>query len=147
MEDQLLENVYIEVEQEDEEFEVLKNIPIASLAFNTPASTYIILRLPEDVSLLATSFTNTLKFVVKDVDAGPNDPGLTDEYPLEELSISVADHIQRVLKANFAAAWEEFDDSEGEAEETYFLTKFPTIKGRSTISRQLNLKKIQAPRP
>lgn len=82
MADQLLENVFIEVDQEDEEFEVLTRIPIASLPYNTTASSYIILRLPEEVSMLSTSLTNTLKFVVKDADAGPSDPGLTDEYPV-----------------------------------------------------------------
>ncbi|VDN14282.1 unnamed protein product [Dibothriocephalus latus] len=46
---------------------------------------------------------------------------------MEDLTISVADHIQRVLKSNFAAAWQEFD-ADSEVEETYFLTKFPTIK-------------------
>uniref|UniRef100_A0A5K3EIH4 Coatomer subunit gamma n=2 Tax=Mesocestoides corti TaxID=53468 RepID=A0A5K3EIH4_MESCO len=127
MEDQLLEDVYVEVEVADEDFEVLKSLPIRSLGFNTPASTYIILRLPESVSLLTTSLSNTLKFIVKDVEAGPNDPGLTDEYALEELSVPVAVHFQRVLKSNFAAAWEECGD-EGEAEETYFLTKFSTIE-------------------
>lgn len=42
----------------------------------------------------------------------------------------MADHVQRVLKSNFAAAWEELEDDGNEAEETYFLTKFTTVKGQ-----------------
>nr|CDS21793.1 Coatomer subunit gamma [Echinococcus granulosus] len=126
MEDQLLEDVYVDVEVADDEFEVLNRLPIKTLPFNSPASTYIIVKLPENASL-TTSFANTLRFVVKDVNtAGPNDPGITDEYALEELTLPVAVHMQRVMKANFAAAWEEYGDN-GEAEETYFLTKFSTL--------------------
>lgn len=41
--------------------------------------------------------------------------------------------MQRVTKANFAAAWDEYGDN-GEAEETYFLTKFSTLDGISPLS-------------
>ncbi|KAL5108947.1 Coatomer subunit gamma-2 [Taenia crassiceps] len=126
MEDQLLEDVYVDVEVADDEFEVLNRLPIKSLPFNSPAPTYVIIKLPEEASL-TTSFANTLRFVVKDVNAaGPNDTGISDEYALEELTLPVAVHMQRVMKANFAAAWEEYGDN-GEAEETYFLTKFSTL--------------------
>lgn len=89
MEDQLLTNVYVDVELEQEEFVVLKKIPCKSLAFNETASTYIIFQLPEEVSCLATSLTNTLKFVVKDSSAGASDPGLQDEYPVGYLFLLI----------------------------------------------------------
>nr|CDS27345.1 Coatomer subunit gamma [Hymenolepis microstoma] len=127
MEDQLLENVYVDVEVADDEFEVLDTISIKSLPFNNPASTYIIVKLPDDVSCLTTSFANTLRFVVKEADSvGSNDPGISDEYALEQLTLPVAVHMQRIVKTNFTAAWDEFGE-EGEAEETYFLSKFSTI--------------------
>ncbi|KAL7060202.1 hypothetical protein AAHC03_09837 [Spirometra sp. Aus1] len=135
MEEQLLENVYVELESEDEQYVVLKTIPCPTLAYNKPASIYVIVQLPETVSSLCNSFTNTLKFFVKESTAGPSDPGLSDEYSLEDLTISVADHIQRVPKSNFAGAWQEFD-ADSEVEETYFLTKFPTIK--EMVSELLN---------
>lgn len=85
MEDQLLENVYVDVEVADDEFEVLETIPIKSLPFNNPASTYIIVKLPDDVSYLTTSFANTLRFVVKEADsAASNDPGISDEYAVSK---------------------------------------------------------------
>ncbi|VDN39623.1 unnamed protein product [Dibothriocephalus latus] len=80
MEDQLLENVYVELESEDEDYEVLQTIPCPNLEYNKPGSVYVIVELPETVSSLCNSFTNTLKFIVKDASAGPSDPGLSDEY-------------------------------------------------------------------
>ena len=43
-----------------------------------------------------------------------------DEYQLEDLDISVADYVQRVMKGNFGAAWEELGE-ENELEDTYVL--------------------------
>ncbi|VDM25923.1 unnamed protein product [Hydatigera taeniaeformis] len=80
MENQVLEDVYVDVEVADDEFEVLNHLPIKTLPFNSPAPTYVIVKLPGNASL-TTSFANTLRFVVKDVDAaGANDAGITDEY-------------------------------------------------------------------
>lgn len=90
MEDQVLENIYVDVEVADDEFEVQNTIPIKSLPYNAPASTYIIVKLPEEVSLLTTSFSNTLRFVVKDADvAGPSDLGITDEYAVSHSRMSI----------------------------------------------------------
>lgn len=75
----------MDVEAADTEFEVLETLPIKSLAYNTPASTYIIVKLPDSVDVLTTSFDNTLRFVVKDVDAGPTDLGISDEYAVSTL--------------------------------------------------------------
>ena len=56
----------------------------------------------------------TLRFVVKDCDPATGlpdtDEGYEDEYLLEEVELAVADHVQRVLKANFAAAWDEIGE-------------------------------------
>lgn len=53
-----------------------------------------------------------------------------DDLPqLEDLEVTVADHIQKVLKPNFAAAWEEVGD-EFEKEETFALASVRTLDGR-----------------
>ena len=49
-----------------------------------------------------------------------SDEGYDDEYQLEDLDITVADYVQRVMKGNFAAAWEEIGE-ENELEDTYSL--------------------------
>lgn len=43
--------------------------------------------------------------------------------------MTVADHIQKVLKPNFGAAWEEVGD-EFEKEETFALASVRTLDGR-----------------
>lgn len=52
----------------------------------------------------------------------------------------MADHIQRVLKPNFGAAWDEVGD-EYEKEETFTLSAIKTLegKGMSEPSRALNV--------
>lgn len=47
---------------------------------------------------------------------------------LEDLEVTVADHIQKVLKPNFGAAWEEVGD-ENEKEETFALASVRTLDG------------------
>lgn len=60
-------------------------------------------------------------------------------YQLEDLEVTVADHIQRVLKPNFGAAWDEVGD-EYEKEETFTLSAIKTLEGKgvSEPSRALN---------
>lgn len=48
---------------------------------------------------------------------------------LEDLEVTVADHIQKVLKPNFGAAWEEIGD-EFEKEETFALATVRTLDGK-----------------
>lgn len=47
---------------------------------------------------------------------------------LEDLEVTMADHIQKVLKPNFGAAWEEVGD-EFEKEETFALASVRTLEG------------------
>ena len=49
-----------------------------------------------------------------------------DEYVLEDLDIGVSDYVQRAMKANFPAAWEELG-AENELEDTYELSAMKTL--------------------
>jgi len=42
--------------------------------------------------------------------------------------VTVADHVQKVLKANFGAAWDEVGD-EYQLEDTYALSTVETLQG------------------
>merc|ERR1711881_150271 len=98
------------------------------------ALTYTVLEFEEgdDVDLNAV-LPATLKFKVKDVD--PNDPdedlsmvdAYDDEYPLEEVELAVADHVQRIIKPNFQAAWDELDELD-ENKGTYELGDIKTLE-------------------
>jgi len=48
---------------------------------------------------------------------------------LEDVELTVADHVQKVLKPNFAAAWEEIGDS-NELEDTYGLSSMKSVEGQ-----------------
>ncbi|RZF43391.1 hypothetical protein LSTR_LSTR001652 [Laodelphax striatellus] len=108
--DQLLENVWVQLEP-SEGYEVVHSIPCPRLQYGESASTYIILRFPDQLSATIGNFGATLKFVVKDCDQTTGLPdteeGYDDEYMLEDVEVSLSDQIQKVSKANFGAAWEE----------------------------------------
>merc|ERR1719193_1491183 len=124
--DQVLENVSVAMEPSEEGFQVLRTIPCPKLAYNQQATTYTIVALSEDEpTLVAASFSCTLKFVVKDCDPttgeADDDEGYEDEYVLEDLDLSVADHVHKVNKTNFGASWEEVGET-NELEDTYALS-------------------------
>ncbi len=49
-----------------------------------------------------------------------------DEYVLEDLDLTVADYVQRAMKANFAAAWDGMGPT-NELEDTYALSAMKTL--------------------
>ncbi|XP_078340160.1 coatomer subunit gamma-2-like [Crassostrea virginica] len=127
--DQVLERVTVQMDPA-EGFDVLKSIPCPSLPYNKPGTTYTLVRLPEDAQLVTGTFSCTLKFVVKDCDPNtgePDDEGYEDEYVLEDVEVTVADHVQRVMKPNFSASWEEVGP-ENELEDTYALSTVKTLE-------------------
>lgn len=127
--DQVLERVTVQMDPA-EGFDVLKTIPCPSLPYNKPGTTYTLVRLPEDAQLVTGTFSCTLKFIVKDCDPNtgePDDEGYEDEYVLEDVEVTVADHVQRVMKPNFSASWEEVGP-ENELEDTYALSTMKTLE-------------------
>uniref|UniRef100_A0A8D0CNA3 Coatomer subunit gamma n=1 Tax=Sander lucioperca TaxID=283035 RepID=A0A8D0CNA3_SANLU len=129
--DQLLQKVVVQMEP-SESYEVIQYIPAANLPYSQPGSCYTLVRLPEDdptAEIVFITFSCTMKYLVKDCDPNtgePDDDGYDDEYVLEDLEVTVADHIQKVLKPNFGAAWEEVGD-EFEKEETFALASVRTL--------------------
>ena len=49
------------------------------------------------------------------------------------MELTVADHVQKVLKPNFAAAWDEIGES-NELEDTYALSSMKSVEGPSNIA-------------
>lgn len=54
-------------------------------------------------------------------------------HQLEDVEVTVSDHIQKVLKPNFAAAWEEVGDT-FEKEETFALSSTKTLEGENNFA-------------
>ncbi|CAM2098712.1 coatomer subunit gamma-2 isoform X1 [Caretta caretta] len=127
--DQLLERVTVQMEPSDA-YDVIRSIPAASLSYNQPGMCYTLVRLPQDdPTAVACTFSCTMKFTVRDCNPNtgvPEDDGYDDEYVLEDLEVTVSDHVQKVLKPNFAAAWEEVGD-DFEKEETFALSSIKTL--------------------
>ena len=48
---------------------------------------------------------------------------------LENVDVVVADHVQRVMKGNFAASWEEVGE-ENQVEEAFALNSMKNIPGK-----------------
>jgi coatomer protein complex subunit gamma len=127
--DQILEGVAVHVDPA-EGFELVSQLPCAKLVYNTPGTTYTCLLLPSDPTQVTGTFSNTLKFKVKDCDPTTGEPddeeGYDDEYVLEDMEVLVADHVQRMMKPNFGAAWEEVG-AQNELEDTYALTTMKSM--------------------
>jgi len=79
--DQLLENVHVAVEplEEETDWRVAKMLPLASLPYSQPGTTYVLLKAPDGGQLTAT-FNSTMKFAVKDVDPTTGEPESDEHY-------------------------------------------------------------------
>lgn len=121
LQDQVLENVFVQVEP-SEGFEIVCYAPCSKLLYNIPGTTYACISIPTDPLVVIGTFSNTLKYLVKDCDPNSGEPdddeGYEDEYVIEDLDILLSDHIQKILKVNFSAAWEEVT-AKNELEDTY----------------------------
>jgi coatomer protein complex subunit gamma len=128
--DQLLEKVVVKMETSDG-FEIISYKPCPKLAYSVPGVIYSLVRMPEDPTQVTGTFSCALKFIVKDCDPNTgvpdNDDGYQDEYVLENIEVTVADHVQRALKPNFSASWDEVG-AENELEDTYALS-MPSLEG------------------
>merc|ERR1712008_555688 len=58
---------------------------------------------------------------------GDSDEGYADEYVLEDLEVTMADFVQRIMKGNFAAAWDELGPT-NELEDTYELSSMKSLE-------------------
>ncbi|KAM7479292.1 hypothetical protein LguiA_027505 [Lonicera macranthoides] len=107
--EQLLENVTVIVDaSEADEFSEVMSRPLPSLPYDTPGQTFVAFEKPEGVPSIG-KFSNTLKFIVKEVDPSTGeaeDDGVEDEYQLEDLEVVAADYILKVGVSNFRNAWE-----------------------------------------
>ena len=88
--DQLLERVSVTLDFDNEELDAEQIVPVKQLVFNQPESCFISLRKQAGTYPTAT-FSNTLKFIVKDCDPEtfePDEEGYDDEYAVSHLVTS-----------------------------------------------------------
>ncbi|GAA5880472.1 hypothetical protein JCM1840_003548 [Sporobolomyces johnsonii] len=104
-------------------------IPVPSLGPNSSGVVYVSFTRVNPAAFATGSFTNTLKFVSKEVDpesGEPEDEGYDDEYQIEELELGPGDYIVPSYAA-FATEWDRLR-SGATAQETFALTALDSLK-------------------
>ncbi|KAL1918813.1 uncharacterized protein VTP21DRAFT_2835 [Calcarisporiella thermophila] len=110
LQDNILENVYVVMQPESEEcgLEEEVSIPAESIAYDQTGVAYVAYKRMEEYPL--ASFTNTLKFIIKECDPSSGEPeedGYEDEYQVEEIELLTGDYMQPTFERNFASAWQQ----------------------------------------
>ncbi|KAJ4286727.1 coatomer subunit gamma [Kalmusia sp. IMI 367209] len=105
-------------------------IPAPKLPTNEPGTIYVSFkRLETESQFIATSFTNTLKFISKEIDPSTNEPeegeGYPDEYTVEDLELNGADYIVPAYAGSFDNVWEQSNSDS--ATETLQLSNMKSI--------------------
>lgn len=110
-------------------------IPIPSLAPNSSGVVYVSFTRESPEEFALGSFTNSLKFISKEVDpdtGAPEEEGYDDEYQIEELDLGAGDYIVPSYAA-FANEWDRLRTA-ATATETFALTALESLKGLSSLS-------------
>lgn len=135
--DQLLENVEMVMQIDDEDAGLVKlfEIPAPKLEYDVQGQIYVAYEREDIDDFPIASFTNTLKFVVKDCDpttGEPDEEGYEDEYQVEDLDLLTSDYIRPTYVSNFEEEFQNY--AEGEAIETLALDreKAPSLQAACT---------------
>ncbi|CAO3626491.1 unnamed protein product [Cunninghamella echinulata] len=129
--DQLLENVHMVMQSlDDAPLTQIIEIPAPKLEYNVPGIIYVAFEQEDPEDLAVGSFSNTLKFDVKDCDptTGEPDPaGYDDEYQIDDVEVLISDYIRHNYVSQFTQEWEAL---ENELVETFTLDKekAPSLK-------------------
>ncbi|KAG2181582.1 hypothetical protein INT44_008397, partial [Umbelopsis vinacea] len=144
--DQLLEDVVMMMQPDIDDcgLEQVASISSAKLEYNITGVLYLAFqKLTADFPI--ATFTNTLKFVVKDCDpttGEPDEEGYEDEYQVEDIDVLTGDYIQPTYISNFAEVWEQL--AETEALETFALEKDKAPSLKAACNSIIDLLGMQA---
>ncbi|KAK5015442.1 coatomer subunit gamma, partial [Cryomyces antarcticus] len=110
-------------------------IPAPQLKTDEPGTVYVSFRRTEgDLSFVAASFTNVLKFTSKEIDpttGKPEEDGYEDEYQVEDLELTGADYVIPAFAGSFDVVWEQANGEE--ASETLQLSNSKNIAGKCSF--------------
>ena len=109
-------------------------IPIPSLGPNSSGTVYVSFTRESPEEFALGSFSNSLKFISKEVDpesGEPEEEGYDDEYQIEELDLGAGDYIVPSY-ASFTTEWDRLRTAHT-ATETFALTALESLKGQSII--------------
>ncbi|GME39907.1 Coatomer subunit [Neofusicoccum parvum] len=135
---------------EDEEESGLEEefiIPAPALKTDEPGTIYVSFkRTAGEATYVASSFTNILKFTLKEIDPSTNEPeegGYEDEYQVEDLDLNGADYIVPAYAGSFDNVWDQSSAGE-EATETLQLSALKSIQDAvEQIPKALSLQPLE----
>ncbi|KAG0237076.1 coatomer subunit gamma [Actinomortierella wolfii] len=130
--DSLLEDVNMLMTPAAEDTSLVEQllIPAAKLPYDVPGVAYVAFERTVLEDYPEVTFSNELKFYVKDCDpqtGEPDEEGFEDGYQVEDVSLTVADYVLPSYVPNFAKAWEDLGE-EYEVVETLALTSSPGLE-------------------
>lgn len=99
-------------------------IPVTQLNAEQPGSVYVSFSRPADQAFVAASFTNSLKFTLKEIDPSTGEPeegGYDDEYQVEDLELTGSDYVVPAFAGSFDNIWDGLP-VDNEASETLQLS-------------------------
>ncbi|PPJ52208.1 hypothetical protein CBER1_09754 [Cercospora berteroae] len=103
-------------------------IPVELLKSEEPGTVYVSFSRPEG-QFVAASFTNVLKFTLKEIDPATGEPeegGYEDEYQTNDLELDGSDYVVPAFAGSFDNIWQGLPDAE-EASETLQLSHAKSI--------------------
>ena len=122
--------------EEDESLEEDFIIPVSRLATDQPGIVYVSFKKIGENAFPVTSFTNILKFTIKEIDPTTGEPdnnGYDDEYQVEDLDLSGSDYILPAFAGSFDHIWEQTGANGEEASETLQLSNTKSIAGKHSL--------------
>ncbi|CAN8067056.1 unnamed protein product [Agarophyton chilense] len=140
--DQLLENVFVQVDTSDSEgLGDMTIIPAEKLAYGQPARTYVSIKRTDESEYPLGQLACTMKFSVKDVDPATgeaDEEGYEDEYGLDELELNIATLMAKPgeLPSSFKSAWEALGP-DNEVADSFMLEQHDNIP--SAVSGVMDL--------
>ncbi|KAK7731307.1 coatomer subunit gamma [Botryosphaeria dothidea] len=134
-------------EEEESGLEEEFIIPAPVLKTDEPGTVYVSFkRTADEATYVASSFTNILKFTLKEIDPSTGEPeegGYEDEYQVEDLDLNGADYIVPAYAGSFENIWEQSGSGE-EATETLQLSALKSIQDAvEQIPKALSLQPLE----
>eukprot|EP00026_Physarum_polycephalum_P002420 Phypoly_transcript_02426.p1 GENE.Phypoly_transcript_02426~~Phypoly_transcript_02426.p1 ORF type:complete len:876 (+),score=148.66 Phypoly_transcript_02426:67-2694(+) len=127
--EQQLSKVMVKMVPQSPDFKVEGQIAAPVLQYNVAGTSYVAVKYLAS-AYPAGAFTNTLKFIVKEVDPSTgevDEPGYEDDYHIEDIEVTISDYIKRTLVTAFQEEWDKLGE-EGEAISTFNLSTMKTLQ-------------------
>ncbi|KAI1865236.1 hypothetical protein JX265_008283 [Neoarthrinium moseri] len=145
----VLENVsVVAMPAEEEELEEVFILQAEKLETDQPGKVYVAFKkVNGEGSMPTSSFSNVLKFTVKEIDPSTNEPedtGYDDEYEIGDLDLAGSDYVVPAFAGNFAHIWEQVGAAGEEAEETLQLSGINSIADATEqLAKTLSLQPLE----